>query len=126
MLFDKCDKTLGAGDHGSTFGGNPIACAGAYSILKRIDNNLLMEVTGKGAYFMENLSRIKNVVSVSGKGLMIGIETTKPAREVAEKCLEKGLIVLTAHSKVRLLPPLNIKKSEIDEALKILNEVIGK
>lgn len=126
MLFEKCAKTLGAGDHGSTFGGNPIACAGAYSILKRIDRDLLLEVSGKGAYFKENLSKIKNVISVSGKGLMIGIETTKPAREVAEECLKKGLIVLTAHSKVRLLPPLNIKKTEIDEALKILNEVIGK
>jgi acetylornithine/N-succinyldiaminopimelate aminotransferase len=59
-------------------------------------------------------------------GLMIGIETTKSAREVAAECLEKGLIVLTAHDKVRLLPPLNIKKDEIDQAIKILNEVIGK
>ncbi|MDE6597180.1 MAG: aspartate aminotransferase family protein [Clostridia bacterium] len=126
MMFDKCANTLQAGDHGTTFGGNPIACAGGYSILKRIDNKLLLEVQGKGAYFKENLSKIKNVKSVSGMGLMIGIETDKPAREVAEACLEKGLIVLTAHSKVRLLPPLNIKKGEIDEALKILNEVISK
>lgn len=125
MMFGKCKNTLQAGDHGSTFGGNPVACAGALSIMERIDNDLLLEIRGKGAYFMENLSRIKNVKSVSGMGLMIGIETTKPSREIAEKCLERGLIVLTAHSKVRLLPPFNIKKNEIDEALKILNEVIS-
>ncbi len=126
LMFDKCADTLGTGDHGTTFGGNPIACAGAYSILKRIDDKLLLEVQGKGAYFKENLSKIKNVNRVSGMGLMIGIETDKPARAVAEQCLKKGLIVLTAHNKVRLLPPLNIKKSEIDESLKILNEVISK
>lgn len=126
MMFDKCARTLGFGDHGTTFGGNPVACAGAYSILKRIDSDLLLETQGKGAYFKENLSKIANVKSVSGMGLMIGIQTDKPARDIAQKCLEKGLIVLTAHDKVRLLPPLTIKKQEIDQALKILNEVIGK
>lgn len=125
MLFDKCEKTLSAGDHGTTFGGNPVACAGATSIVKRLDKNLLLEVQSKGAYFKENIGRIKNVLNVSGMGLMIGVETTKPAREVAEECLKRGLIVLTAHKKVRLLPPLTINKSEIDEALKILNEVIS-
>ena len=126
MMFEKCQKTLTYGDHGSTFGGNPVACAGAISIINKITDELLLEVQGKGAYFKINLERIKNVESVSGMGLMIGIKTNKPAREIAEKCLERGLIVLTAHDKVRLLPPLNIKKSEIDSALKILNEVIGK
>lgn len=126
LTFEKCKNTLQAGDHGTTFGGNPVACAGAYSILERIDADLLLEIRGKGAYFMENLSKIKNVKSVSGMGLMIGIETNKPAREIAEQCLQRGLIVLTAHNKVRLLPPYIIRKEEIDEALKILNEVISK
>lgn len=126
MMFGKCADTFTYGDHGSTFGGNPVACAGAYSIIERITDDLLNEVKGKGAYFMANLSRIRNVKSVSGLGLMIGIETTKPARQVAADCLEKGLIVLTAHDKVRLLPPLNIKKDEMEQALKILNEVISK
>ncbi len=126
LLFDKCKNTLSAGDHGTTFGGNPVACAGALSIVKRIDKNLLLEVQGKGAYLRENISRIKNVKGVSGLGLMIGIETEKPAREIAEACLGKGLIVLTAHNKVRLLPPLNISKNEMDEALQILKEVISK
>lgn len=126
LLFAKCRDTLQAGDHGTTFGGNPVACAGAISILERIDQACLLEIRGKGAYLRENLSKIKNVISVSGMGLMIGIETTKPAREVAEQCLKRGLIVLTAHAKVRLLPPFNIRKNEMDEALKILNEVISK
>jgi acetylornithine/N-succinyldiaminopimelate aminotransferase len=125
MLFDKCKDVFTYGDHGSTFGGNPVACAGAVSIVNRIDKNLLLEVQGKGAYFKTHLEHIKNVISVSGMGLMIGIQTTKPAREIAQKCLDKGLIVLTAHDKVRLLPPLNITKEEIETAIKILNEVIG-
>ncbi|MCD8306747.1 MAG: aspartate aminotransferase family protein [Clostridia bacterium] len=125
MMFDKCAGTLTPGDHGTTFGGNPVACAGAISIMSRIDRDMLLEIQGKGAYFMENIRRIKNVTSVSGMGLMIGIQTTKPVGKVVAACAEKGLIVLSAHTKVRLLPPFNIRKDEIDEALKILNEVIS-
>ncbi len=125
MLFEKCEKVLGAGDHGSTFGGNPVACAGAISILKRLDKELLLEVQGKSAYMFTHLGRIKNVIKVTGLGLMLGLEITKNAREVAEECLRRGLIVLTAKDKIRLLPPLTIKKDEIDTGLKILNEVIS-
>ncbi len=125
MLFDKCKDVFGPGDHGTTFGGNPVACAGAVSIVKRLTDELLLEVRGKGAYLKTNLEHIKNVKGVSGMGLMLGISTDKPAREVAQKCLDKGLIVLTAHDKVRLLPPLTISKEEINDALKILNEVIS-
>ncbi|MDE7400506.1 MAG: aspartate aminotransferase family protein [Clostridia bacterium] len=125
MLFDKCENVFGFGDHGTTFGGNPVVCAGALSIINRLTPDLLLEVQGKGAYIKTHAERIKNVTSVSGAGLMIGISTTKNAREVAQKCLEKGLIVLTAHDKVRLLPPLTITKEEINTALKILNEVIS-
>ncbi len=125
MFFEKCENVFGYGDHGSTFGGNPVACAGAVSIVNRLTPELMLEVQGKGAYLKTNLEHIKNVTNVSGMGLMIGISTTKNAREVAQKCLEKGLIVLTAHDKVRLLPPLNITKQQIDFALKILNEVIS-
>jgi acetylornithine/N-succinyldiaminopimelate aminotransferase len=126
LMFDKCKDTFTYGDHGSTFGGNPVACAGALSIINRLTDSFLLEVQGKGAYFKVNLEHIKNVEYVSGMGLMIGIKTTKPAREVAQACLDKGLIVLTAHEKVRLLPPLTISKQEIEQAIKILNEVIGK
>ena len=125
LLFDKCESVFGAGDHGTTFGGNPVACAGGVSIVNRLTPQFLLEVQGKGAYLKTNLEHIKNVTNVSGMGLMIGISTTKNAREVAQKCLEKGLIVLTAHEKVRLLPPLTITKEEINRALKILNEVIS-
>ncbi len=125
MLFDKCENVFGFGDHGTTFGGNPVACAGAVTIVERFTPELLLEVQGKGAYFKANIEHIKNVRAVSGLGLMIGITTDKPPREVAEKCLERGLVVLTAHDKVRLLPPLIITKRQIDAALKILNEVIS-
>ena len=125
MFFEKCEHTLGAGDHGSTFGWNPVACAGACSILRRIDRDLLLEVQGKSAYLFTQLGRIRNVIGVTGLGLMIGLETTKSAREVAERCLERGLIVLIAKNKVRLLPPLNVRKDEMDFVLQILNEVIS-
>lgn len=125
LLFGKCGKIYTYGDHGSTFGGNPVACAGAVSIMNRITPELLLEVQGKGAYLKINIEHIKNVTAVSGMGLMIGISTIKPAKEIAAACLEKGLVVLTAHDKVRLLPPLNITKEEMNTALKILNEVIG-
>ncbi len=125
MLFEKCEGVFGFGDHGSTFGGNPVVCAGACSIIGRIDEKLLLSVREKGEYFNTGLEKIEGVEEVSGMGLMIGIKTAKPASEIAKKCIDKGLLVLTAHSKVRLLPPLNISKDEIDFALKILSEVIS-
>ena len=125
MLFEKCAGVFGYGDHGSTFGGNTVVCAGAYSILSRIDEKLLVSVREKGEYFREGLKKIDGVKEVTGMGLMIGIHTDKPAAEVANECMKRGLLVLTAHSNVRLLPPLTISKDDIDFALKILNEVIS-
>ena len=126
LLFGKCAGIFGSGDHGSTFGGNPVACAGAVSIVERLTDELFLEVQGKGAYLKTRLSRIKNVEEVTGLGLMIGLKTSAPAREVASACLAKGLIVLTAHDRVRLLPPLNITKAEMEQAIKILKEVLEK
>lgn len=126
LLFGKCTGIFGSGDHGSTFGGNPVACAGAVSIVERLTDELFLEVQGKGAYLKTRLSRIKNVEEVTGLGLMIGLKTSAPAREVASACLAKGLIVLTAHDRVRLLPPLNITKAEMEQAIKILKEVLEK
>ena len=126
MFFEKTQNTLTAGDHGSTFGGNPVSCAGAISVLSRIDDKLLLEVQCKSAYMRTYLGRMPNVVGVSGLGLMIGLELkNKNAREVAERCLERGLIVLTAKSRLRLLPPLTVSKAEMDAGLKILNEVLS-
>lgn len=126
VLFgEKTAECVTPSSHGSTFGGNPVACAGAVSIVKRIDESFLTEVEKKSNYIRELLKNIKGVKALSGLGLMIGIETDKNASEVAKECLEKGLLVLTAHgNKVRLLPALNISYDEINEGLKILRGVI--
>lgn len=125
VLFgDKLENTVTPGSHGSTFGGNPIAAAGAISIVKRIDDKFLDEVTKKSEYLVNKIKEIKGVKSVSGMGLMLGIETDKKAADIANKCLEKGLLVLTAKTKVRLLPSLSISKEEMDKGLAILKEVI--
>lgn len=128
VLFgEKLKDAVTPGSHGSTFGGNPIAAAGAISIVKRLDDDFLAEVSRKGDYIKQNLLSIKGVKSVDSMGLMLGISTDKDAGEIAKSCLENGLLVLTAHkNKVRLLPALNISYDEIDEGLKILKEVIEK
>ena len=110
VLFgEKVESHITAGSHGSTFGGNPVAAAGAVSIVERIDDEFM-----------------KTVFEKSGMGLMLGIETGKDAKEVVNACLEKGLLVLTAKTKIRLLPALNISYEEIDKGLNILKEVIEK
>ena len=124
LFFEKTEHALGAGDHGSTFGGNPVSCAGAVNILSRITDELLLEVQAKGEYLAAKLKSLPGVKRVTGMGLMIGVETEKNAKEVAKKCLEKGLLVLTAHDKVRLLPPLTVTKGEMDEGLNLLREVL--
>lgn len=125
VLFgSKLEDTVTPGSHGSTFGGNPIAAAGAISIVKRIDDTFLQEVSDKSKYIVSKLKEIKGVKSVSGMGLMLGIETDYKAADIANKCLEKGLLVLTAKTKIRLLPALNITKEETDKGLAILKEVI--
>ncbi len=127
VLFgEKLKDTVTPGSHGSTFGGNPIAAAGAISIVERIDDKFLNEVAAKGDYISDYLGKIKGVKSISGMGLMLGIETEKPAKEIAAECLERGLLVLTAKTKIRLLPALNISKNELDKGLNILKEVIEK
>ena len=128
VLFgEKLKDAVTPGSHGSTFGGNPIAAAGAISIVKRLDDEFLAEVSKKGEYIKKMLFDIKGVKSVDSMGLMLGISTDKDAGEIAKSCLENGLLVLTAHkNKVRLLPALNISYDEIDEGLKILKEVIEK
>lgn len=125
MLGEKAEKLFTAGLNGSTFGGNPVACAGALSILRRIDEELLAEVREKSAYIFAELENAKGVKSVSGKGLMVGVDCEKDAGEVIAKCMEKGVLVIKAKQKVRLLPALNIPWEELKTAIKILKEVIS-
>lgn len=125
MLGENVENVLTYGSHGSTFGGNPVSCAGACNIIKRIDDKLLNEVKEKSSYIFSELEGAKGVKSVSGLGLMIGVETEKPAKEVANACIEKGVLVLTAKTKVRLLPSLNIDWDDLKKAIRILKEVIA-
>lgn len=124
MFGEKTENVLIAGSHGSTFGGNPVCCAGACNIISRIDDKLLAEVKEKSEYIFGELQNAKNVKSVSGMGLMIGIETEKNAKEVVNACIEKGVLPLTAKTKIRLLPPLNIGWDELKKAIAILKETI--
>ena len=120
LYGEKTEFTLGAGDHGSTFGGNPVCCAGALSILKRIDENLLADVKKKSAMVFEALQGAPGVGSVSGMGLMIGIKTAKPASDVVKACMENGVLCLTAKDKVRLLPALNIPEDVLMKAISVI------
>ena len=120
LYGEKTEFTLGAGDHGSTFGGNPVCCAGALSILKRIDENLLADVKKKSTMVFEALQGAPGVESVSGMGLMIGIKTAKPASDVVKACMENGVLCLTAKDKVRLLPALNIPEDVLMKAIDVI------
>lgn len=127
VLFgEKLADTVTPSSHGSTFGGNPICAAGAISIVERIDDDFLAAVRAKSEYIKNYLSDVKGVKSISGMGLMLGIEVEKSSKEIAGECLEKGLLVLTAKDKVRLLPALSISQAELEKGLKILKEVIEK
>lgn len=125
MLGERVENVLTLGSHGSTFGGNPVSCAGACNIIKRIDDKLLNEVKEKSAYIFSELEGAKGVKSVSGLGLMIGVETDKPAKDIANACLERGVLVLTAKTKVRLLPSLNIDWDDLKKGIQILKDVIA-
>lgn len=124
VLGEKCEFALEAGSHGSTFGGNPVCCAGALSIFNRLTPELLEEVVLKSEYIISELLTVNGVKSVSGKGFMLGIECDKPGREIACECMEKGLLVLTAKNKVRLLPALNIPWETLKEGIEILKSCI--
>ena len=124
LFSEKVKDILPAGSHGSTFGGNPISAAGAVNVISRLDDAFLKTVEENSLYLWSELEKIKGVKAVCGKGYMIGIETEADAKVILKKCLENGLLVLTAKDKVRLLPPLNITKSELDKGIAILKSVI--
>ncbi len=122
LFGEKTKDILGSSDHGSTFGGNPVCCAGALSILSRIDSKLLSDVKAKSEYIFNELSGAPGVKSVSGMGLMIGIETEKAASDVINECMENGVLVLKAKTKVRLLPALNIPEELLKKAISVLKK----
>ncbi|MBR2635233.1 MAG: acetylornithine transaminase [Clostridia bacterium] len=123
LLGEKVENVLGFGDHGSTFGGNPVCCAGAVSILERMDDAFLAEVNEKSDLIFRTLQNAKGIRSVSGLGLMVGIETEKNAKDVVAACMERGVLCLTAKTKVRLLPALNIPTEVLKEALSVIVSV---
>lgn len=125
MVNDKLKDVMGPSTHGTTFGSNPVVCAGANYIIDTVNTpEFIEEINKKGAYFKEKIEKIKGVKSVRQQGLMIGIEVEGNAGDIAKKCTENGLLVITAKTLLRILPPLNIKYEEIDEALAILKKVM--
>ena len=122
MVSEKLAKVLGPGDQGSTYGGNPVACAGALTVIGRLTEEFLAEVQAKSDYVFGALAGAEGVESVAGKGLMIGIKTVKPAKEVIAACMEQGVLCLSAKDKVRLLPALNIPMETLEKAVNVIKE----
>lgn len=127
LAGDKACDVFGPGDHGSTFGGNPVACAAAGVVLSRLSQPGFLEtVAQKGAYIRERLGKMPTVKNVRGMGMMIGFETEKAdSKTAAQELLRRGLVILTAKSALRMLPPLVITQSELDEGLTILEQYLS-
>ena len=124
LLSERVECVLGVSDHGSTFGGNPISAAGACHVIERLDEALLASVKEKSARLVAALEGMEGVKSVSGMGLMLGVETEKPVSEVLDACFAGGVIALKAKTKLRLLPPLTITDGELDRAIAIIREAV--
>ena len=120
LLGEKVEHTLGPGDHGSTFGGNPVCCAGALSILGRLTDDFLAQVKEKENLIFSTLTGAPGILGVTGMGLMVGIETEKPVSQVLAACREHGVLCLSAKTKLRLLPALNIPTELLQEALNVI------
>ena len=123
MLFEKVENTLTPGSHGSTFGGNPASAAGAISIIERIDEDLLSGVRERAEYIRRELSGCKGIKSITGLGLMIGIETVGDVNIILKKCMERGILPIKAKTKLRLLPALNIPMELLSRSVQIIKEV---
>ena len=126
LLGEKCEGVFSPGDNGSTFGGNPVSCAAALSVINRIDGALLDDVKKKSEYVFSSLRGAKGVERVDGLGLMIGIKTTREASKVVAECIGRGVLCLTAKDKIRLLPALNIPFDALEKAVTIIKEVCEK
>ena len=122
MLFENVENTYTPGSHGSTFGGNPVAAAGACSIVSRLTDEFLAEVEKKSEYIITRLSACEGVKSITGLGLMLGIETEKDVNEVLKYCQENGVLPIKAKNKLRLLPPLNISFEDLEKAIDIIEK----
>ena len=120
MFFEKTENVYKPGDHGSTFGGNPVAAAGAFNIISRLDEEFLKEVEKKHSYIIDELSRCEGVKSITGMGLMLGIETVKDVNEVLSECQKNGILPIKAKTKLRLLPPLNISFEDLKIAVDVI------
>ena len=123
LLGEKVQNVLGFGDHGSTYGGNPVCCAGGVSIIGRLTDDFLAEVQKKSAYVFQALTGAPGIESVTGLGLMIGVKPVAPAAEVVKACMERGVLCLTAKNKVRLLPALNIPMEDLKFAVETIRAV---
>ena len=126
LLSDKVKDVLGFGDHGTTFGGNPVATAGALSIIERLDDGFLAQVKAKSDYVFEAFKDAEGIENVSGMGLMIGLKTNRPAAEIVNECIDEGVLCLTAKDKVRLLPALNISMNVLEKAVEVIKKVCAK
>ena len=124
LLSERVEDVLGFGDHGSTYGGNPICAAAAVSVVSRLTDEFLAEVTAKSKFVFDFFKDVAGVEAISGMGLMIGIKTEKPAAEVVKAAMEKGVLCLTAKDKVRLLPPLNISMEDLKSAVDIIKSCL--
>ena len=123
MMNEKMEYVLGYGDHGSTYGGNPVCCAGAVSVLERLDDDFLGKVKRRSGYIMAALCNAPGIESISGLGLMLGLKTTAPAGDVVRECMNRGVLCLTAKDKVRLLPALNIPMEDLEYAVETIKAV---
>ena len=126
MLGEKVKDILSVGMHGSTFGGNPVCAAAALNIISRIDDKLLAGVKERSEYIFLTLKGAKGIVSLSGMGLMIGIECSRSVNEIIEECRENGLLLIKAKNKIRLLPALNIEMEVLKKAMTIILEACSK
>lgn len=124
IMGEKTKDVLTSGTHGSTFGGNPVSCAGAVNIVSRLTYGFLEEVNRKSKYIIDELKNADGVKSVTGLGLMLGIETEKDASEVIKICQENGVLPIKAKNKVRLLPPLNITDDELIKAVSVIKKAV--
>ena len=125
-VYGKLRDVMGFSSHGSTFGGNPVVCAGALEVMDRLDDAFLAEVRKKGDFVRKKLEGAKGIESVSGLGLMIGVKPSeKKASDVVREGINRGVLMLTAKDKIRLLPPLTITEKQLDEALDVLLAILA-